>query len=134
VEQATGPDKELDAQIRCAVFAGPSAYVKQSPINGEWCIYESGANGRERSWEGRDITREQRLGPFTGSLDAAMSLVPEGWRVAGIGETVIEGTDPWNVRLLERRFDGRAKLAQGDAATAALALTAAALRTRAGEI
>lgn len=68
---------------------------------------------------------------YTASIDAAMQLVPDGWRVAALAETVIEGSDPWNARLLEKRFDGRGKSAQGDAATPALALCAAALRARA---
>jgi hypothetical protein len=73
-ERATGPDRELDAQTRCAVFAAPGAYVRQSPINGAWCIYETGFNGKERIWEPRNLSPEQRVGSFTSSLDAAMTL------------------------------------------------------------
>lgn len=75
VEKASGPDRELDALIRCAVFAPATAYVRQSPINGQWCIYEVGPSGKERSWEARGLTLEQRLGSFSSSLDAAMSLL-----------------------------------------------------------
>ena len=82
VEAATGPDRELDALIRCAVFAPEGACVEKSPHNGAWCIYDGkDRQGRSRLWEPRTLTRLQRLGEFTASLDAAMSLVPEGWAI-----------------------------------------------------
>ena len=69
--------------------------------------------------------------PYSASLDAAMTLVPEGWRIAEAGETVVECSDPWRVRLFEKRkHDRDAQKARGDAATFALALCAAALRSR----
>lgn len=76
LEKATGPDRELDALIWCAVFAPKTAYVKQSPINGAWCIYngESYRNpGQPALWEDNN----SRVQPVTSSIDAAMTLVPE---------------------------------------------------------
>lgn len=131
-EQATGPDRELDALIRCAVFAPAGAFVKQSPINGEWCVYEVGYNGKERSWEPRGLTYEQRTGSFTASLDAAVTLVPEGkyWIVVNAGG--VNSPDPIPGRATADVAD-RDRLDEGcvvEAATPALALCAAALRDR----
>jgi hypothetical protein len=140
-EQATGPDRELDMLIDCALKGIEVVYPTEghpmTPGRGGrieakgtfellgW-IDPGKVNRNFSPYGGRD-----RYPAYTASLDAAMTLVPEGWRVGSMGETVIEGDDPWNARLLEKRFDGRAKSAQGDAATPALALCAAALRARA---
>ncbi|MEH3121150.1 MAG: hypothetical protein PGN16_04085 [Sphingomonas phyllosphaerae] len=94
VEQATGPDRELDQAIWFALF-GPD----------------------------KDMHRIIARGSFnyTASLDAAMTLVPDGlWKRINV--------DPY----------GRANIRLGDAcavtaATPALALTAAALRARAAQ-
>ena len=40
LEKAEGPDREIDALIRCILLAPSGAYVEQSPRNGEWCVYE----------------------------------------------------------------------------------------------
>lgn len=78
--------------------------------------------------------------PFTASLDAAMTLVPDDWRLAALCER-----EPWFVRLETRDFDRVTWGKGGDyitnilagqettakAAAAALALCAAALRARA---
>tara|TARA_B100001057_G_C22633731_1_gene865426 strand:+ start:287 stop:667 length:381 start_codon:yes stop_codon:yes gene_type:complete len=68
----------------------------------------------------------------TASLDTAMSLVPEGWSV-----NIIRTADSrfGNANLYWFRDDNRipAKKLHGSAATPALALCAAALRTKAQE-
>lgn len=62
-------------------------------------------------------------------LDAAMQLVPEGWRLFDMCETVVECDQPWYVRLRERpATDLLPDSAHSDGATPALALCAAALR------
>jgi hypothetical protein len=79
LEAATGPDRELDARIWCAVFAPEGAYVERSRFNGEWCIYhgKSVRSGEPRLWEAKN----SRVRPVTESLDAALTLVPVGgWR------------------------------------------------------
>jgi hypothetical protein len=113
-EKATGPDRELDADIASSLG---------------WRFRPSFRATMIVAFDPSGIARPAPRP--TSSLDAAMSLVPEGWRVGEMGETVIECDDPWQVKLLEKRFSGeRAKCAQGDAATPALALCAAALRSR----
>lgn len=76
-EAATGPDRELDCAIRLAVYAPEGATMEQSPINGAWCIYSGTGfrSGKPALWE----SNEGRNLAFTASLDAAMTLVPEGW-------------------------------------------------------
>ena len=78
VEAATRGSDELDAHIRCALFGKPNNFVKQSHINGAWCVWRIDGAGREVAWDGNGLTQLQRLGAFTASLDAAMSLVPSG--------------------------------------------------------
>jgi hypothetical protein len=118
VEGLDGPDRELDALIRCALFAPAGAFIRQSPINGAWCIYETGLNGKERLWEARGLSQLQRLGAFTASIDAALTLVPEGWQFE------IE------IRPCQALVIGEG-VHRSIAATPALALTAAALRAHA---
>ena len=80
VEAATRGSDELDAHIRCALFGKPNNFVKQSHINGAWCVWRIDGAGREVAWDGNGLTQLQRLGAFTASLDAAMSLyitIPE---------------------------------------------------------
>lgn len=107
VEAASGPDRELDALIH-EVFG--------LPFEMEY-------------WSEADTTPQRNLSKvphYTASLDAAMTLVPDGWN--------------WGVWM---RHDWREQNAQvwhpardastlhGYAATPALALCAASLRARA---
>lgn len=126
VEAAGGGDRELDCRVAAAAggfFELPPKW-EGGPIG---YGYLDADGGEVRPGHGGD----QLVPRYTRSLDAAMTLVPVGWRVGSLGETVIEGDDPWNVRLLEKRFDGRAKRAEANAAAPALALTAACLKARA---
>jgi hypothetical protein len=74
---------------------------------------------------------------YTASIDAAMTLVPEGWRIVGICESEPDSPPeelkglPWAARLKLPSDDLRAKWGMAYARTAALALCAAALRARA---
>jgi len=137
-EQATGADRELDALIRCAVFAPIGAVVEQSPINGAWCIY-SGFSARDPSrrstWEPYGLSQLQKLGEFTASLDAAMTLVPEGHTIqlSDWDHEILREKGPWQAIVLP--FGARGSMQQftftnrcDHAATAALALCAASLR------
>jgi len=121
-EQASGPERELDGAIWCAV-------------NGYDFL---GWDGAGVMWRKRGHDRSHypadRVRIFTASLDAALTLVPEGW--------------PWSLDATQRppyRECGRADIfAPGGglkptdvmdvyAATPALAICAAALRARAAK-
>jgi hypothetical protein len=77
--------------------------------------------------------------PFTASLDSAMSLIPEGWRlytadfsISGRARWMLEGPKTkWVLDEDGEKCAGSDWYAQGIAATPALALTAASLRARA---
>ena len=111
LEQADGPDRELDAEIARGIGWG---CVMQDPqADHEWiCWHERYRCG---SW----IV----LPNYTASIDAAMTLVPEGWNKA----MLIEDGEPVLVGLqLGKR--GEYAEAEGKARTLPLALAAAALR------
>lgn len=110
-EAATGPDRELDAEIGRSVGASPkrkNIHKRGHYIDGQPVLSRI-----------KDV-----YPPYTASLDAAMSLVPEGadYRISRV--QVREGVRAivWGER--NAGYDA-------DAATPALALTAACLRARA---
>ena len=112
-EQATGADRELDAEIWLACV--PGATRKQTS-------YFHKASGRECAIdETRDATGRLIIVPsYTASLDAALTLAPEGY-VANLGNDEPIWAQVW--------IDND-PASRGDGATMALALCAAALRAR----
>lgn len=98
VEQANRPDRNLDAMIRHRL------------LNGVGTGYAADAPA------------------YTASLDAALTLVPDGWAYAFSSNLI----GPGNVAGCQRRdpFGG----SEATAATPALALCAAALRARAANV
>jgi hypothetical protein len=112
-EQAAGPDRELDARIECAVqgitfrkLLGPYAYRTSRGDIG--------------------LMNAKR---YTAWIDAAVTLVPEGWGWAvsttGAGLPCAYGHPPGNGLAV-------AWIDDTPAATPALAMCAFALRARAG--
>ena len=102
-EQARGPDRELDAAI-CKALG--------------WKTWER-TDGKP--WEAQNIERGWfNMPAFTASLDAAMTLVPEGWSVALHAHSENENRACVYYGLAAETFSY--------AATPALALCAAALR------
>jgi hypothetical protein len=134
VEAATGPDRELDGSIWWATRSSeeiahidPTGFVRQ-------CIERDGSAGKalagfyDSSNRGclANIAFSRQ---FTASLDAAMMLVPEGWEFIRLErDRALPGADRqwdfWAV-LMQPHGSGYSKT---DAATPALALTAACLR------
>lgn len=108
LESADGPSRELDAEIAKAV----GAFSMNGAIN---------------------------ISPrYTASIDAALTLVPEGWRpysadmsVQGRTRFLIEGPKTqWSTDDDGEKCAGNDWYAQGVASTPALALAAAALKAR----
>lgn len=120
-EKATGPDRELDQELFDLLWPLRS-------LNGlTW--REGGTRG---------ILTSDALTPrYTSSLDAAMSLVPEGWLIEKQGEYPFPDDEsrPFFCRVRPRHV-GKADQAIHvmDVATPALALTAAAIRSRASQV
>jgi hypothetical protein len=75
VQRASGPDRELD--IAVWALAKPSTFARHLG-NARW------RQSRDLPESEKDARAMRSLVPpeYTGSLDAAMSLMPEGWRVA----------------------------------------------------
>ncbi|WP_103727617.1 hypothetical protein [Novosphingobium sp. HII-3] len=112
VEKATGPDRELDRLI--APLVGIRVVEEGHPLGR--CYYDENGHGVP-------------LPLFTASLDAAMTLVPEGYEFAvgtGRKEHMTEnGRKPWAWCATGSDLVDGLSLS----ATPALALTAACLRS-----
>jgi hypothetical protein len=119
-ERATGPDRELDAAIFCAFpHAGVRSCTPAKKPGAVTALYEIGGYAAFQS-------------PlYTASLDAAMTLVPEGWHKAFNSQVGGAWVWPSGAEYLDAINDPRAT--RGTAATPALALCAAALRSLAGK-
>ena len=119
-EQAAGPDRELDVAIARALGWKPLYRDDYS----KWWPPAAVADARERK---RSILHHptQPLPAFTANLDAAVTLVPEGW--AWVVGSSVEGELKPAAQL--KASDGGNVMAF--AAIPALAICAAALRARA---
>lgn len=108
IERADGPSRELDAEI--AVASGQYRADRHRP----------------GSFFKADQPNHSSLGvpAYTSSLDAAMSLVPEGW---GEGKILWVGGECY---VTLSRSHPENMEAKGEAATPAPALCAAALRAK----
>jgi len=122
VDRASGPDLVLERDIALAVYPGAQ------PLHGN--------ETRISVWDGNGRT-QLTVKPYTASIDAAMTLVPEGWFLTL--DRYIVSDDPaqrgsWRVWLkfihptdhIEKRF------ARAD--TPATAVLSAALRARAATV
>lgn len=127
IEQAGGPSRGLDAEIELAIC--------------NWSIHHFDAwNHFQECGEAVNSPMCQPVdpSPYTTSLDAAMTLVPEGWRpysadvsVKGQTRFLIEGPKTqWGTDETGEKCAGDDWYSQGIAATSALALCAAALKAR----
>jgi hypothetical protein len=114
VKKATGSDRELDGLIWKALFPVTCAFARMGGLS-------PGANPPP---------------DFTSSLDAAMTLVPEGWHVMEMGEGPDITPRPQNFEYggtayVNLHYTNRGLLhnvAYGTAVNLPLALTAASLR------
>ncbi|MEW6627614.1 MAG: hypothetical protein AB1431_12595 [Pseudomonadota bacterium] len=125
VEGLSGPDREMDA----AIFRAIGAPLPDEFAGKKIALTFDEARHAFFMDVGSDMVVRYEPPAYTASIDAAMTLVPEG-----IGET------PLSV-MLQRTWEGIGKVRlldslggqvwDGNASTPALALTAAALRARA---
>jgi len=136
LEKATGPDAKLDVEIWAALYA-PSAFILRSPFNGEWCAFEDdNPKGHLVETRGKPKMRT----PYTSSIDAALTLVPEGYAVERI---TYWPKQPSSADIIETRLGHDGQYYHGgsaiegawgswraDGATPALALCIAALKAQ----
>jgi len=114
-EKATGPDRELDARIACAVKFRDLRPARPDDFDGKY-----GFSPGNIKVETGFLMADR----YTASIDAALTLVPDGY------EWLLEGEEterhyppsPW----LYKAEVG--SIATGEGSTPALALCAAALR------
>ncbi len=126
-EAAEGPDRELDAQIWLACVPGSTRSELRywHAAIGKECVIDE-----TRQADGRLIV----VPAYSASIDAAMTLVPEGWFCM-----VANGYDKKGKPCLVKStaficpLDNIAGAEPVNATTPALALTAACLRARATE-
>ncbi|MFN8996547.1 MAG: hypothetical protein ACK5X3_23185 [Pseudomonadota bacterium] len=103
VLEGTGPDRELDGDLAEALQVGGNPWKHEG--DGWISVHGFGC----------------QAAMFTRSLDAALTLVPDGWTWARFHSGVFE------CAMLD---DRRALFKRGDAATPARALIAACLKAR----
>jgi hypothetical protein len=132
-EKATGADREIDREIAIALSIGPHGRSMPPETQRYEEAYPNMPADRKEHYRRAGYLRS--LGSpdghfgwspvaFTASLDAAMTLVPEGWFMMLDGEP---GCILAEVALTAN--PSRTRVSKG--ATLALALTAACLRARA---
>lgn len=118
-EKAEGPDRELDKAIVLALK--PEAMFQTDDGYDEPIVFHA-----------EPVVRWKHVLPrFTASVDAALTLVPEGWIVANLCQG---DSGKWWAELRHGYLTSYDKVALGkqlDPATPALAICAAALRARA---
>jgi hypothetical protein len=134
--QTRGPRGSCGWAIKAAVYAPEDAIVRQSPINGAWCIYSGQRGGASRLVE-RPYAVSHLLWSadfYTASLDAAMTLVVDDREYFSMFtlERDLRDGPKWTARLDTHGDEcGNGESIICVAATAPLALTALFLRARA---
>lgn len=132
-EQAMGLDRELGAAIVVALDLRPD-WVNKA---GELWIDPASLDEPVIRWNtlGKRSQGNPPIGSYaayTASLDAAMSLVPEGWRLRQMNFSAPCADErKWHLNLYGGREGGDTFV--GRARSPALALCAAALRARAAQ-
>lgn len=113
LEAATGPSRELDVAIVYALYPDIGPYAAHCA--GDPPIF----------WF--DPYYKQECPLFTASIDAALSLVPEGWRVYALQQFTVD-TAKWACGL-DMRY-GPGQVLVREAPSPAIALCIAALKAR----
>jgi hypothetical protein len=116
VEALTGPSRAIDADIHAIVCNSlvyvSDAYPAPSGNGRVVSCYKGGGHGTSVSPR------------YTASIDSAMTIVPKAWSCFHVDATAPECGIDWVLHGPQE------ELAKGAALTPALALTAAALRSR----
>ena len=110
IEGATGPDRELDCRVWCAVGGNSVDHFEVA------CAVVPDLN--------------QWMAPrYTASLDAAMTLVPSEFYMGRLHQWVADNFR-WACDLARKDMTGGKRISAEDCATPALAIAAASLRAR----
>ena len=112
LEKAEGPSRELDCEIAMHRMPELRGFAR---IGEDW-VHPQYSTIRTYAIE------------YTASIDAALTLVPEGWDWSVVLAERFEDKNPASCQVIQR---GRLKFHTTHAATPALALCIAALKARA---
>lgn len=129
LQSAVGPSRELDLDIALFLRWSPEGFGRDVLAGREDAL------DTENSQLSRQTADEWRIPHFTGSVDAALTLKPEGceWSVTELSYPSSYPSRPFEAVITQHAFGYGAPSRRGDtrgkghAATAALALCAAAL-------
>jgi hypothetical protein len=132
-EAATGPDRELDAQIHCAVKGWQFShwggeFFGTTPAGERFTVGLPARSASDTATTHHKMRTDSLAPAYTVSLDAAMTLVPEG-ALFDVGHF---GDDKPGV-FLSSVMPERGKTQSAEAATPSLALAAASLRAMASD-
>lgn len=139
LENAEGPSRELDAEIWATTLprigTGIDGYDLPTGAHYEYEAWDDGKVNMYVHLKNGDVHRRAaRFAPhLTSSLDAALSLVPEGWApslIAWSVECLVKPTERVRASLFRHDTDKwpNGGYVSSDGATPALALTAACLK------
>lgn len=113
LEAATGPDRELDARIWCEVSGEIFDYFEDGFLN---------FRRKDGGFWIRPAGPDTGIPAYTASIDAALTLVPEGWRSTDVHQ-YNDDFWHWSLWRVGKRVDGNHK-------TPAIAICIAALKVR----
>jgi hypothetical protein len=133
-EKATGPDRELDAVIWATINGGYIEATGHGDSKAVWIndrgFVKHAVPLGDGIWRERDLLGDVERAPaYTASLDAAMTLVPEGlvpWFDWHHKASDAPGVVSYEAYV--QRISDACTLGDGEGSSYALALTAAALR------
>jgi hypothetical protein len=128
-EAATGPDRELDAQIIIAL-EHPEYHFPDEVLNRKPSSWDEAAGRFRHDGSGGSVSWPA----FTASVDAALTLVPEGWNDNVSWSAKKQKARAWCEWMPEAPFAPSDWIVHyGRGANRALAICAAALRARAAQ-
>jgi hypothetical protein len=127
-EKAIGADRELDALIMATLFRREKRLIgtREEMDDGSWRHIKTGVWVDQATDEWVSTAARE----FTSSIDAAMTLVPQGFAVE-LSEAWGPGRKDWRATMKRRSIDGAGTWPKANSDKPALALCAAALRARA---
>lgn len=127
VEAATGPDRELDAAIAIALREPPE-YAPWAIKFADWRVVTVQGFTRAEVWDGDNmIGHWHSFHARTASLDAAKTVVPEGWDWSASSY----GEDGASAEVWVHGWQDDTRINSFLATTPSLCLIVAALRARA---
>jgi hypothetical protein len=122
LEKATGPDRKIDGAIMAAINPPPSLNKRPSSI---FIRFDTDYLGVFKNHVGTPLSFKASVPDYTKSIDAAMTLALEPWRLQDIWQS--DDGDSWHAGV---RIPGLEVGSDEACATAAIAVCVAWLKAR----